>query len=169
MAIEFMKYLDKSLKYLHRQGAFLTVKDKDGRENVMTISWGNIGFEWGRPIFTIMIRNSRYTSELIENATEFTVSIPTRSSMRDKLAFTGTRSGRELDKFSQGVITRAEPRTVSVATVEEADIIYECRIVYQHKIDPAVLSPEVLQTSYRDGDYHNIYYGEILECYPRES
>ncbi len=169
MAIEFMKYLDKSLKYLHRQGAFLTVRDKEGRENVMTISWGNIGFEWGRPIFTVLIRKSRYTSEIIENAEEFTVSIPTRSSMREKLAFTGTKSGRDIDKFDQGVITRAEPKTVSVPTVMEADIIYECKIVYKHKIDPSILSPEVSQTSYRDGDYHNIYYGEILECYPRES
>lgn len=169
MAIEFMKYLDKSLKYLHRQGAFLTVRDKDGRENVMTISWGNIGFEWGRPIFTVLIRNSRYTSELIANATEFTVSIPTKTVMRDKLAFAGTKSGRDMDKFEQGVLTRAQPKKVSVSTVLEADIIYECRIVYQHKVDAAGFSPEVLQTSYRDGDYHNIYYGEILECYPRES
>lgn len=168
MAIEFMKYLDRSLKYLHRQGAFLTVKDKDGRTNVMTISWGNIGFEWGRPIFTVLVRKSRYTFELIENATEFTVSVPTQASMKNKLAFAGTKSGRDMDKFEEGIITRAKAKSVETPTVLEADIIFECRMVYKHKIDPSVLSPEVLQTSYRDGDYHNIYYGEIVECYPRE-
>lgn len=168
MAIEFMKYLDRSLKYLHRQGAFLTVTDKDGRTNVMTISWGNIGFEWGRPIFTVLVRKSRYTFELIENATEFTVSIPTQSTMKNKLAFAGTKSGRETDKFAEGIITKAEAKSVKTPTVQEADIIFECRMVYKHKIDPSVLAPEVLQTSYRDEDYHNIYYGEIVECYPRE-
>lgn len=168
MAIEFMKYLDKSLKYLHRQGAFLTVRDRDGRENVMTISWGNIGFEWGRPIFTVLVRKSRYTAELIANADEFTVSIPTKSGTRDKLAFAGTRTGREIDKFKEGIIHPANPKSVKVSTVEEADIIYECRIIYSHKIDPDKLAGDVSQTSYRDGDYHTIYYGEILECYPRD-
>ena len=168
MAIEFMKYLDRSLKYLHRQGAFLTVKDEDGRENVMTISWGNIGFEWGRPIFTVLVRKSRYTFELIENAKEFTVSIPTQSSTKDKLAFAGTRSGREIDKFEQGIITRAKAKSVDTSTVLESDIVYECRIIYKHKIDPQILADEVLRTSYRDGDYHNIYYGEIVEAYKRD-
>lgn len=168
MAIEFMKYLDKSLKYLHRQGAFLTVKDRRGKENVMTISWGNIGFEWGRPIFTVLVRKSRYTAELIMNAEEFTVSIPTRTTMRDKLAFAGTKTGREVDKFNQGILTRMPAKAVAVSTVQEADIIYECRIIYSHNIDPTQLAGDVAQTSYRDGDYHTIYYGEILECYPRE-
>ncbi len=167
MAIEFMKYLDKSLKYLHRQGAFLTVKDKNGRENVMTISWGNIGFEWGRPIFTVLVRKSRYTAQLIANAEEFTVSIPTKSGTRDRLAFAGTRTGREIDKFDQGIITRMKAKTVNVSTVKEADIIYECRIIYSHKIDPDKLAGDVADTSYRDGDYHTIYYGEILDAYPR--
>lgn len=169
MAVEFMKHLDRSLKYLHRQGAFLTVKNQDGKENVMTISWGNIGFEWGRPIFTVLVRNSRYTAELIDQAAEFTVSIPTSSAFKDKLAFAGTRSGRDMDKFDQGIITRAAAKAVDVSTVLEADIIYECRVIYKHKIDPQILSDEVLQTSYRDGDYHTIFYGEILECYRRDS
>lgn len=169
MAIEFMKYLDRSLKYLHRQGAFLTVTDQDGNENVMTISWGNIGFEWGRPIFTVLVRNSRYTAGLIDQAAEFTVSIPTSSSAKDKLAFAGTRSGRDVNKFDQGIITRAESKVLKTPSVLEADIIYECKMIYKHKIDPKILSDEVLQTSYRDGDYHTIYYGEIVACYRRES
>lgn len=168
MAIEFLKYLDKSLKYLHRQGAFLTVRDSSGRENVMTISWGNIGFEWGRPTFTVLVRNSRYTAQIIADAKEFTVSIPTKASGRQKLAFIGTNSGRDMDKFDVGVITKAEAREVEVSTVQEADIIYECRIIYHHDIDPDKLSEDVRQISYLDGDYHSVYYGEIVACYPRD-
>lgn len=169
MAIEFMKHLDRSLKYLHRQGGFLTVKDKDGRENVMTISWGNIGFEWGRPIFTVLVRKSRFTHQIIENADEFTVSIPISSKAKDKLAFAGTRTGEEMDKFAQGIITREKARTVGTSTVAEGDIIWECRIIYKHNVDPEVLSDEALKISYRDGDYHSIYYGEIVDCYRRDT
>ncbi|MFB0918046.1 MAG: flavin reductase family protein [Clostridiaceae bacterium] len=165
MAIEFMRYLDKSMKYLHRQGAFLTVRDEAGNENVMTISWGNIGFEWGRPIFTILVRNSRFTSSIIENAKEFTVSIATNAGAREKLSIAGTRSGRNFDKFKDGKIERMPGKSVNVSVIKGADIYYECKIVYKHKIDPSVLAPEVQATSYIDGDYHNIYYGEIVECY----
>lgn len=168
MAIELLKYLDKSLKYLHRQGAFLTVKDQDGKENVMTISWGGISFKWGRPIFTVLVRKSRYTHGLIENAKEFSVSIPTTPAARVMLAYTGTNSGRELDKFESGQIHKAEPRTIDVSTVQEGNIIYECRIAYKHTIDPAELSDDFRMVSYMDGDYHTIYYGEIVDCYQRE-
>lgn len=168
MAIEFMKYLDRSLKYLHRQGAFLTVKDADGKENVMTIAWGNIGFEWGRPIFTVLVRKSRYTWHIIENATEFTVSVPVSPKAKDKLAFTGSRTGEEIDKFDQGIITREKARSVDVSTVAEGDIIWECKIIYKHKVDPEVLADEALKISYRDGDFHSIYYGEIVDCYKRD-
>lgn len=165
MPNELMKYLDKSMKYLHRQGALLTVKDKDGRENVMTISWGNIGFEWGRSIFTILVRHSRYTHELLENSTEFTVSIPTSSENRQSLIQAGTRSGREFDKFELANLTKVPSRKVSVPHIKEADIIYECRILYKHKLDPHGFMGDVNQTSYLDGDYHDIYYGEILDSY----
>lgn len=168
MTSEFLKYLDKSMKYLHRQGAFLTVKDRDGRVNVMTMSWGNIGFEWGRPIFTVLVRKSRYTSELIANAEEFTVSIPTTSDGREFLAYTGSRSGRDVDKFSEGKITKVDGKTIDVPVVGEGDIIYECRIVYKHKIDKDILHDDIKLTSYMDGDYHTIYYGEILSCYTME-
>ncbi len=68
MAVEFIRYLDKSIKYLHRQGAFLTVKKGD-EINVSTISWGNIGFEWGRPVFTILVRSSRHNHTLLQDNT----------------------------------------------------------------------------------------------------
>ena len=165
MAIEFMRYLDKSMKYLHLQGDFLTVKDEDGNENVMTISWGNIGFEWGRPIFTVLVRNSRYTAALMEKAKEFTVSIATKADAKGKLEFAGTHSGRGLDKFKAGKISKVPGKLVDVSVIEDADIIYECKIVYKHKIDPKVLAEDVKATSYIDGDYHTIYYGEILACY----
>ena len=46
-------------------GAFLTVKSGD-RVNTMTIGWGTIGFMWGKPIMTVMVRYSRHTHQLIK-------------------------------------------------------------------------------------------------------
>ncbi len=164
MAVEFIRYLDKSIKYLHRQGAFLTVKKGD-EINVSTISWGNIGFEWGRPVFTILVRSSRHNHDLLQDNDEFTVSIPTTSSMKKALNMTGSVSGRDEDKFALANITQHKAKTMDTPVVKEANIFYECRIIYNHKVDPKLLRGDVDVTSYMDGDYHEIFYGEIVSSY----
>ena len=165
MAIEFLKHLDKSIKYLHRQGAFLTVKDKDGRENVMTISSGNIGFEWGRPVFTVLVRRSRFTHDLLENTQDFTVSIPLSTQHKKLLVKNGSMTGRENDKFNEIPLTKMDSNKVSSPHIAEADVVYECKLVYKHHTDASMFTGDIIDTSYRDGDFHDIYYGEIVDCY----
>ena len=72
--IKYDKYLREVLDKMEK-GLFLTVKSKE-KINTMTIGWGSIGIIWGKPIFTVAVRNSRYTHSLIENSNNFTVSIP---------------------------------------------------------------------------------------------
>ena len=33
----------------------------DGKVNPMTIGWGTLGIQWGKPIFIAFVRESRYT------------------------------------------------------------------------------------------------------------
>lgn len=167
MSVEFIRHLDKSIKYLHRQGAFLTVK-KGEEVNVSTISWGNIGFEWGRPVFTILVRSSRHNHELLQDNTEFTVSIPTTSTMKKALNTVGSHSGREVDKWKLANITQHPAKTMDTPVVKEANIYYECKIIYNHKVDPKLLRGDVDVTSYLDGDYHEIFYGEIVSSYTQD-
>lgn len=47
------------------KGAFLTTA-AEGKQNTMTIGWGSLGFKWGQSTFTVMVRQSRYTKELID-------------------------------------------------------------------------------------------------------
>nr|WP_296400379.1 hypothetical protein [Acidaminococcus timonensis] len=42
------------------KGILVTTK-AGGRVNTMTIGWGTLGIEWGKPIFTIYIRQGRFT------------------------------------------------------------------------------------------------------------
>ena len=73
--MDFNEKLNLSMEYLHKQGAFLTAK-VDDKVNTMTISWGSVGFMWGKPVFMALIRPQRYTNEFIEKSNSFTVSIP---------------------------------------------------------------------------------------------
>ena len=58
-----------------KKGILLTTK-AHGQVNTMTIGWGTIGVQWGRPIFIAYVRDSRYTKQLLDETGEFTVNIP---------------------------------------------------------------------------------------------
>ena len=91
------------------KGAFLTTA-AGGRHNTMTIGWGALGNIWGKPVFTVMVRHSRYTHELIEAHNEFTVSFPLTAAFSKALGLCGSKSGRDMDKFAAAEITPAEGR-----------------------------------------------------------
>ena len=59
-----------------RQGAFLTTKGAGGRLNTMTIGWGSVGYYWRRPVFTCVVRQSRFTDRQLKENPVFTVSDP---------------------------------------------------------------------------------------------
>ncbi len=167
MAVEFIKNLEKAMENLHKRGAFLTTKNGD-KENTMTISWGSVGYQWGKPIFTVMVRQSRYTHELIENGGEFTVSIPVGDKMKKALAICGSKTGRDVNKFDAAEITSIAGKVVSTPVIAGCEYIYECKIVYKQDMNPSLISKDILNTSYADDDFHTFYFGEIVACYTEE-
>lgn len=161
--INFNDYSKEALEQLIK-GAFLTVKD--GEEvNTMTIGWGNIGFIWGKPIFMVAVRYSRHTYKLIENSKEFTVSIPLKKDLKKELAYCGTRSGRDVNKFKECNLSIVEGQKISTPIVGECELHYECKVVYQQAMEPATLDEGIKKRSYPNNDYHVLYFGEILDTY----
>lgn len=164
--VKYNDYLKEMLEQLPK-GAFLTVKDGESL-NTMTIGWGTVGFIWQKPIFVVMVRKSRYTYQLLENAKEFTVSIPINKDLKKELAFCGTKSGREIDKFKEGNLTPEPGKVVNTPIIGECDLHYECKVVYQQSMEPALVAEPIKKLSYPKGDYHVMYYGEIVACYVKE-
>ena len=117
------------------KGAFLTTA-AGGRHNTMTIGWGALGNIWGKPVFTVMVRHSRYTHELIEAHNEFTVSFPLTAAFSKALGLCGSKSGRDMDKFAAAEITPAEGQTVKVPVIKGAGLHLECRIVEKREMAP---------------------------------
>ena len=146
-------------------GAFLTVKDGD-RLNTMTIGWGSIGFVWGRPMFTVLVRHSRYTHDLIENTDEFTVSVPFDDKLKRETDYCGTHSGRDVNKFEELDLELLEPKELNTPFIKGNDIHYECKIVYKQDMDSDLLFDEEIRDQYYPtGDYHTMYYGKIIGTY----
>ena len=159
--VDFMAVYEGVMKQI-KEGAFLTVKA--GEEfNTMTIGWATIGFAWRKPIMMVMVRNSRHTFSLIEKAADFTVSIPT-GDMKKEIAFCGTKSGRDIDKFNACSLKISPSRKVSSPIIQIPGIHFECRIVYKNPIASENLTRDYDQL-YPEKDYHSLYFGEIQACY----
>jgi len=159
--VDFMAAYEGVMKQI-KEGAFLTVKAGEAL-NTMTIGWATLGFAWKKPMMMVMVRNSRHTFSLIEKAADFTVSVPA-ADMKKEIAFCGTRSGRDVDKFKECKLKTAPSRQVVSPIIQVPGIHFECRIVYRNAIDPSRLTRE-FDSIYPEKDYHTLYFGEIQACY----
>jgi flavin reductase (DIM6/NTAB) family NADH-FMN oxidoreductase RutF len=159
--INFMSVYEKVMKQI-QEGVFLTVQTGD-QVNTMTIGWATFGIAWRQPVMMVMVRNSRHTFGIIEKAADFTVSLPS-GDMKKEIAFCGTKSGRDLDKFKECRLSTAKGQHVSSPIIQTPGIHLECRVVYKNAIDPVQLT-RTYDHLYPEKDYHTLYFGEIVACY----
>lgn len=149
------------------KGILLTTK-KDDFVNTMTIGWGTMGIEWGKPIFVAYVRDSRFTRELLDATGEFTVNIPVETSDRKIVSLCGTKSGREVDKIKKLGLHLEESDVINVPGIRELPLTLECRVAYRNVQDESRL-PQSIQERYYSAinakDYHIAYYGEIVNAY----
>lgn len=149
------------------KGILLTGKAGD-EVNSMTIGWGMVGIEWGKPIFIAYVRDSRHTKKLLDETREFTVNIPLGDVDKNILSFCGTKSGRDVDKFKELGLTTEEPLHISVPGIKELPLTLECRVIYAQKQEKEEV-PETAKERFYGGvnidNYHTAYYGEIVAAY----
>jgi flavin reductase (DIM6/NTAB) family NADH-FMN oxidoreductase RutF len=164
-----VKFTEISKELLEQlpKGAFLTVKSGE-KVNTMTIAWGSLGFMWYKPVFTAMVRYSRYTYDLIEKAEDFTVSFPLKGQLKEELGMCGTKSGRDMDKIKECGLTLKDGETVDTPVIDECDLHVECKIVFKQPMDEKFVDVEVRNKAYGQGNYHVLYYGEIEKIYIKE-
>ena len=152
------------------KGVLLTTK-ADGIVDTMTIGWGTLGIQWGKPIFIAFVRESRYTKELLEKNGEFTVNVPYGEYDKTILSLCGTRSGRDIDKIAELGLHLEEPETISVPGIKELPLTLECKVIYKQDQEPAAINEENTARYYPktpefpEGDYHTAYYGQITAAY----
>jgi len=147
-----------------QKGILLTTA-YNGQVNTMTIGWGHMGIEWGRPIFVAYVRESRHTKQLLEKNGEFTVNIPLEECDGKILGFCGSKSGRDVDKIKELGLTLEDPETVSVPGIRQLPLTLECRVIFQQEQPLSKIGEGICQRYYATGDPHTVYYGEILSAY----
>ena len=170
--IEVFDYASEIMKRLAK-GVLLTTK-ANGKVNTMSISWGALGIEWNKPIFTTYVREGRFTRELLDANGEFTVNVPMDGSDLSLIGKCGSVSGRDTDKIAANNLTLVDGDLVSVPAIKEYPLTLECRIVYKQLQDKNAISeadkarfyPDLPSTNCAGNrDYHIAYFGEIVAAY----
>ena len=146
------------------QGILMTTKAGDVVDT-MTIGWGTIGIQWGKPVFIAFVRDSRYTMEMLNANGEFTVNIPLGEIDKKILGYCGTKSGRDTDKIADMGLTLVEPEVISVPGIRELPLTLECKVIYRQRQENDQIPQDLFNRYYPAGDYHTAFYGEIVSAY----
>lgn len=171
--IQVWDYANEIMSALQR-GVLLTTKAEE-QVNTMTVSWGTLGIDWAKPVFTVFVRENRFTRELLEQNPEFTINIPYGSFDKKILGICGTKTGRDGNKLDAAGLTLETPEVISVPAIRELPLTLECRVIYKQAQDPQAITeenkrkfyPQNVDSSFHSAnkDYHTAYYGEIVAAY----
>lgn len=146
------------------QGILMTTK-VDGKVNTMTIGWGAIGIQWGKPVFVAFVRDSRHTMEMLNEVGEFTVNVPIGDMNKKILGYCGTKSGRDTDKIADMAMSLEDPEVISVPGIRELPLTLECKVIYRQRQENDKLPADLFDRYYPAGDFHTAFYGEIVSAY----
>ena len=166
--VRYTDYFAETIQRMREDGLLLVTQGKDGKPNVMTIGWGTIGAIWARPVFIVLVRPSRYTDTRLEEVGDFTVNVPPRE-LAAAVSRCGTVSGRDHDKFRESQLTPVPGREVRAPIIDECIVHYECRTLHRNDLAPDTLVQAVREGFYAAGDFHRIYFGEIVVAYADEN
>jgi len=161
--INYLDALKTTTEHLANGGVFLTVGGET--PNTMTIGWASIGYMWRKPVFTVLVRPQRHSFEMIQKADSFTVSVPTKNPLKQELVFAGTKSGRDLNKFDGHGLTALPAQAVDAPIIKECGLHFECRKLLTQDMTPDRMDPELVNGIYAPGDFHTMFFGEIVKCY----
>ena len=165
--VDYATCAEQTIQALKESRVLLVAKGKQGPPNAMAIGWGQTGFIWRRATFSVLVRHSRYTYDLIEESGEFTVSIMPPN-LKEVVQYCGQCSGRDHDKFKEKGLIAIPAANIKTPLIKEAVIQYECKVIYNHDLNPPALAAAVISDYYATGDFHRLYIGEILACYKED-
>ena len=151
--------------------AILSAGNRD-HYNSMAIEWGSIGVSWKMPIFTVYVKDERYTYEFMQETEIFTVSIINKKLFK-KFAVYGTKSGRDINK-EEVAGTHINFLDNGGITFDEAQEVFVCKMLGKAYIQDEDSYPGLKAFYERQKKYfktmkpHAIFIGEIIEHYVRE-
>ncbi|MFW6013249.1 MAG: flavin reductase family protein [Candidatus Bipolaricaulota bacterium] len=142
--------IDRATERKYPEWIMLVVAvDEKGRPNAMAAGW--CMFTSASPtMIATSISPNRYTHQLLEDSEDFVLTFPSKA-QREAVYFCGTKSGADVDKFSETALETTPAAEVETPLVEDSVACFECR----------------KDSSLRTGD-HTIFVGEVVAAHLSE-
>ena len=164
--IDVKELQDNVVKLIGSDWMLITAGDAE-KQNTMTASWGGLGYVWNYPVAYVVIRPQRYTYEFTEREERMTLSFFTEE-WRKALAYCGSHSGRDGDKFAEAGISVSFTESGTPA-IAEARLVMECKKIYVDMLkEENFLDKEIIEKWYPASDYHRVYMLKIEHVYIKD-
>lgn len=164
-AIEPSLIKDNFIEIIGKEWMLVSAGDKD-KFNMMTASWGGVGFLWNKPVVFVFIRPERYTREFVDAKGFFTLSfLGEEHKAAHKIC--GSKSGRDIDKVAATGLTPCFT-DLGNPCFKESRLTLECKTLYVTKIDKDHFVDSALYDKWYNatsGNPHNVYVAEIVNAW----
>ena len=142
--------------------------DREGKPDVMPAGWSMVT-SGTPPMLAVSIGHGRYTHKLIEETDEFVLVFPSEG-MGSLIDYTGSCSGRDVDKFADYGIETLRSRHVRPPLIRDAVACFECKVrgklvTGDHTIFAGEVVASYISEKYKDRLYNfgNRRFRTILE------
>lgn len=158
--------LDQSAFQLIGNDWMLVTAEAEGKINAMTASWGGLGVLWKKNVAYVVIRPQRYTKDLIDQASTFSLTFY-EESFRKTLSYLGTVSGRDEDKVAKSGLTLRHLE--GTPYFEEARVVMRCKKLYAQDLAPeSFIDTQLMNEIYPTKDFHTLYIAEITQVFVKK-
>lgn len=168
------------LKYFWPMRHYLATCWGISRANIIAVSFC-MPVSREPPMIACAIGRHTFTAELIHQAKEFVVNVPTQE-MKRQIYYCGLHSGRDVDKFKETGLTPLPARHVNAPIIAECPAHVECRVEQSLAVGDKYLFIATVIDAYADedvekgcrkvdyatGDFPKKVYGTRFSCKNKE-
>lgn len=117
--------------------------------NIFTAAWtGTVCSE--PPMVYVSIRKSRYSHELISKSGTFVINLVSQNTVK-ACDYCGVKSGRDVDKFRELKLTKAEGKMTGVPMIQECPVNLECKVTQVLELGSHDMFLATVEAVYVDG------------------
>lgn len=147
------------LSAMNATGVFVTCGLKT--PNIMVTHWGMYGKLWGRQVFSLPIRSSKFSYRIVKETKSFALNVPARD-MRTEISLCDTISGFKVNKFETLGLHPKRARTIDAYVLGECGLIVEFDVI-------AIIPPENIEKQtdrlFVSARPHTLFVGEVVDAY----
>jgi flavin reductase (DIM6/NTAB) family NADH-FMN oxidoreductase RutF len=148
----------------------ITAGNKD-HYNSMIGSGGGFGLLFRKPTTWCLLRQDRYTLELIRKQQTYTLTF-FADEYREQMLFLGRKSGRESEKMKEVELTGIQTPSGSMS-FKEARLVIECTLTAIMTPQPGDFysqeSKDYIDEAYKDAnEYRKLVFGEITHVWVKK-